>query len=217
MRPVIANDVPGGWMWRSSFLEWSLRPLIWAGAEEEADRNFAEADARRGTWLFGDILLAEYAARRLARSPERMGAEDVDRLRSRIRRLLKAAPDMGPSFRGQAYQACGFACEALAGGGHNDPFPLHRPGEESSQSPPPRRPADAVAPLLAEADRLDEAFAARNGNEYLAVETAGNRAFVFGPGSGVNRVPDVRRERLRQLWEEADRSGGTETIGETAR
>ncbi|NNJ25297.1 hypothetical protein [Alienimonas chondri] len=205
MRPVIANQIPGAWMWRSSFLEWSLRPLIWAGEEEEADRNFAEADARSGSWLFGDILLAEYASRRLARQPERMGEEDVERLRTRVRRLLKAAPQMGPSFRGQAYQACGFACEALAAQ-HDEPLRLLLPGEDDSTSPPLRSPSDVVAPLLAEADLLDEAFAARNGNEYLAVETAGNRAFVFGPGSGIDRVPAPRRERLRALWEAAESS-----------
>ncbi|MFH5803266.1 hypothetical protein [Alienimonas sp. DA493] len=215
MRPVIANQVPGAWMWRSSFLEWSLRPLIWAGAEEEADRNFAEADARSGSWLFGDILLTEYASRRLARTPERMSDEDVSRLRTRVRRLLRTAPGMGPSFRGQAYQACGFACEALAAAGRDAPAPLPLPGEEPpadgpsgnpTGGPPQRRPSEVVAPLLAEADRLDEAFAARNGNEYLAVETAGNRAFVFGPGSGVDRVPAARRERLRELWEQAEAS-----------
>ncbi|WP_145361117.1 hypothetical protein [Alienimonas californiensis] len=207
MRPVIANRVPGAWMWRSSFLEWSLRPLIWAGAEEEADRNFAEADARSGSWLFGDILLTEYASRRLARTPERMTDEDVRRLRTRVRRLLRTAPGMGPSFRGQAYQACGFACEALAAADRDAPAPLLLPGEELSENPSPRRPSEVVAPLLAEADRLDEAFAARNGNAYLAVETAGNRAFVFGPGSGVDRVPTPRRDRLRDLWEEVEASG----------
>ncbi|MEM9703581.1 MAG: hypothetical protein AAF907_14175, partial [Planctomycetota bacterium] len=108
-----------------------------------------------------------------------------------------------PSFRGQAYQACGFACEALAGAGLDAPAPLRLP-EDDEDATPKRRPSEAAAPLLAEADRLDEAFAERNGNQYLAVETAGNREFVFGPGSGINRVPPQRRERLTQLWRDAE-------------
>ena len=205
MRPVIAGAAPGAWLWRSSFLEWSLRPLIWAGEEEEADRNFAEADARSGTWLFGDILLAEYAARRLARTPDRMNEGETNRLLARLRRLLRAAPQMGPSFRGQAYQACGFACEALAAAGRDSPRVLPLPGDDGERSPR-RRPSAAFPAMLAVADELDEAFAARNGNEFLAVESDGNRAFVFGPGSGIDRVRPERRARLRALWEEAETS-----------
>ena len=199
MRPAIAGTDPDAWRWRSTFLDWSLRPLVWAGEEEEADRNFAEAARRSSTWLFGDILLLEYSARRWVRDGWAETAEPL----ARVGRLLDAAPDLGPSFRGQAQQACGLALEAFAAVHDDERRAFAVPGTGGDVM----RPSEAATVLLSEAEARDREFAARNGNDYLGTEFAGNRQFVFGPGSGIDRVPADRRDRLRVLWEEAEAAG----------
>ena len=213
MLPAL-NDAGGNFragIWRTTFLSWVLRPLGWLDRDEEADVYFAEADRRGSGWLFGDILLLEYACRRVVRGAGARTEADAGRLAPRLTRLLREAPGLGPSFRSQAYQVCGLACEVLAELGDR-PRRLPLPGDPAGADgdAPIRPPSVAAAALTAAAEALDAAFAARNGNDYLARERAGNRAFVFGPGSGIDRVPADRRARLAAIWAEAEESAGSE-------
>ena len=211
MAPML--DGSAGWLaslYRPTFLDWSLRPLGWLSRDDEAEAHFAEIEAGAdggggGENLFADILRLEYAARRLVR----LGRGTPDDLLPRLTRLLDAAAGLGPSFRSQAWQVCGFACEALADR-DDRPRPLRLPGDDPDAPAGDRvRPPSAAVPALAAATAdLTAAFNARNGNDYLSEEVdAGNRQFVFGPGTGVDRVPAARRARLRALWDEPSPTG----------
>ena len=174
---------------RSTFLAWALRPLVWCGQEARADGYYRRALAAPGDWLFGEILVLEYAARR----------RDEEALRNRLPRLMAAAPHMGPDFRMQAAAAAGLACEVLAELG-DAPRRLPLPGDAGGGSL--RRPSEAAPRLAETAAGFAAALDDRNGNDHVSRQFVGNRDFVLNRGSGLDRVPADRRARLDRLWEE---------------
>ena len=188
MRPVTGGTDPDDSGLKSTFLAWSLRPLVWAGFEEEAAAVFPRVLASSRTWFFGKIMALEYAAR----------VADAAAVGPLLREVLTAAGHLGPDFRMQAWHTGGLACERLAGAGDR-PRSLVLPGEEGATRV---RPSEAAPVLLAAGAAIAADLDARNGNDHVSRHLAGNRDFAFGPGTGVDRVPAERRAVLRSLWAE---------------
>ena len=197
LRPVVDGTGPHAWLWegnRPNFRIWMLRPLVWAGLHQEADRRYRAviAGGFRGVDESGFVL--EYAAR----------VRDLETLRRWLPGVLRACDSVVGDGALELVHAA-LACEALAESG-DAPLALSLPDDLEDAPAPDARgrvaPGAAAGPLWAAAASFAARLDARNGNDTAGRGLLGDRAFVFGPDDDLPRVPADRRARLRALWEE---------------
>ena len=187
LRPLGKSGHPG-------FAAWLLRPLVWAGEDAEAEKQYRKLVARGFGGHGHDGLTFEFAAR----------LRDRDVLRSWLPRLAGQVPSVAGDT-GEELIHLAQGCSALAECGDE---PLAVPLPADLPDPPPRddrgrvKPSEAAGPLWAATEVWAAANDARNGHSHVSVTTAGDRRFVLDPAGGPCRVPPDLRERLGELWEE---------------
>ena len=176
------------------FAAWLLRPLIWAGEDEEAERRYRRLAADGFAGQGHDGLTFEFAAR----------LRDREVLRSWLPRLAGQVPSVAGDT-GEELIHLAQGCAALAECGDE---PLAVPLPADLPDPPPRdgrgrvKPSDAAGPLWTATEVWAAANDARNGHAHVSVTLSGDRRFVLDPAADPCRVPAELRAELRGLWEE---------------